>query len=84
MGSGIGLVPAGQQAVHGQSPGLDIILQHVHSRVKMNDYPLLLQVVVRPGCILFSVLTHNASVAVPDFLCDVCGFILCSGYRVFV
>ena len=49
VGSGIGLVPAGQQAVHGQSPGLDIILQHVHSRVKMNDYPLLLQVVVRPG-----------------------------------
>ena len=31
------------------APGLDIILQHVHSRVKMNDYPLLLQVVVRPG-----------------------------------
>ena len=71
--------------MHRQSPGLDIILQHVHSRVKMNDYPLLLQVVVQgPGCTLFSVLTHNASVTVPGLLCDVCGFVLCSGYRVLV
>ena len=37
-------------------PVLDIILPRVHSIVKMNDYPLLLHVVVRP-CLVYYV-TH--------------------------
>ena len=39
--------PTRQQAVNGQSPGLDNPAA-VHSRVEMSDYLLLLEVALRP------------------------------------